>query len=174
MDVDPQRLQVMDRLARRLIEHEGAELTIRGTTDQRASLVDADFVIVAISVGGMDAWSRISRFPPVTASACIVAGLYCPAHDACLPARTGARRHLSRPGRRCAKGHRTQLQQPRHRQCPGDAHRPSYPLALAMLLFVTPSHAEFLAAWIGVAPDELATPALVAGLNHCAPWSSCA
>src|SRR5205807_2996574 len=56
MDVDDRRLEVMDTLARRLIEKEEADLTVRSSTEQRASLVGADFVIVAIAMGGLSAW----------------------------------------------------------------------------------------------------------------------
>jgi alpha-galactosidase len=56
MDVDARRLEVMETLARRLIEKEEADLTVRSSTEQRTSLVGADFVIVAIAVGGLAAW----------------------------------------------------------------------------------------------------------------------
>jgi alpha-galactosidase len=49
MDVDEERLSVMDRLGRRLVEAEQADLKIESTVDQRESLIGADFVIVAIS-----------------------------------------------------------------------------------------------------------------------------
>jgi len=58
MDVDAHRLEVMDILCKRLVEREGVKLTIKSTTDRRQSLIGADFVIAAISVGGMDAWER--------------------------------------------------------------------------------------------------------------------
>jgi len=63
MDVDSHRLEVMDRLCRILVERENADLTIESTTDRRTSLVDADFVITAISVGGMDAWEKDIEIP---------------------------------------------------------------------------------------------------------------
>jgi alpha-galactosidase len=63
MDVDAGRLAVMDSLARVLVENEGAELAIESTTDQRASLVGADFVIVSIAVGGMASWEDDIEIP---------------------------------------------------------------------------------------------------------------
>ncbi len=63
MDVDAHRLEVMDTLCKRLVEREGARFTIESTTDRRKSLVGADFVIAAISVGGMDAWEKDIEIP---------------------------------------------------------------------------------------------------------------
>jgi alpha-galactosidase len=63
MDVDEGRVQVMESLGRKLIESERSELTVRSTLDQRASLEGADFVIAAISVGGMDAWADDLEIP---------------------------------------------------------------------------------------------------------------
>src|SRR5438067_7172159 len=63
MDVDAGRLEVMDTLARRLVEKEAADLTIRTSTEQRASLVGADFVVVAIAVGGLSAWEADIEIP---------------------------------------------------------------------------------------------------------------
>src|SRR5690349_12861954 len=58
MDVDEGRLGVMQELGDKLVAGEGSSLQVRSTLDQRESLVGADFVIAAISVGGMDAWAN--------------------------------------------------------------------------------------------------------------------
>src|SRR5438128_2186421 len=42
MDVDAQRLEVMESLGRRLVDREGLDLTIESTTEQRASLAGVD------------------------------------------------------------------------------------------------------------------------------------
>jgi alpha-galactosidase len=63
MDVDPARLEVMDVLSRRWIARREADLKIESTTNQRESLVGADFVITAISVGGFDAWENDMEIP---------------------------------------------------------------------------------------------------------------
>jgi alpha-galactosidase len=63
MDVDARRLAVMGSLARALVENEGADLTIESTTDQRESLVGADFVIISIAVGGMASWEDDIEIP---------------------------------------------------------------------------------------------------------------
>jgi alpha-galactosidase len=63
MDVNESRVRVMEALARRLIDSEGVDLAVEQTLDQRASLRDADYVIVAISVGGIAAWENDIEIP---------------------------------------------------------------------------------------------------------------
>lgn len=63
MDIDERRLSVMTSLATQLNEAEGRHLRVRGFTDRRESLRGADFVIVAISVGGMPAWESDIEIP---------------------------------------------------------------------------------------------------------------
>lgn len=63
MDVDEARLDTMVKLAGKLIEAEGSPLKVTGTLDQREALRDTDFVIAAISVGGMDAWAEDIEIP---------------------------------------------------------------------------------------------------------------
>ena len=63
MDVDAGRLETMVKLAEKLIESESSPLRVSGSLDQRESLRDADFVIAAISVGGMDAWADDIEIP---------------------------------------------------------------------------------------------------------------
>lgn len=63
MDVDERRLRTMAALAQALVSAESADLRIESTTDQRAGLTGADFVIVAISVGGMAAWADDIEIP---------------------------------------------------------------------------------------------------------------
>jgi alpha-galactosidase len=63
MDVDPKRLGVMVDLARQLARAEGRQLSVTGTSDQRAALDGVTFAIVAISVGGMAAWESDIEIP---------------------------------------------------------------------------------------------------------------
>lgn len=63
MDIDARRLQIMDTLARGLIAREGAELVIESTTDRRAALTAADYVIIAIAAGGFEAWEKDIEIP---------------------------------------------------------------------------------------------------------------
>ena len=50
MDVNPDSLELMATLARRMIEQLGLDTPLQATTDLRTALADADYVIVAIRV----------------------------------------------------------------------------------------------------------------------------
>src|SRR5579862_1148047 len=63
MDVNESRVRVMEALAQRMIESEGVDLAVEYTLDQRSSLRDANWVIVAISVGGLAAWDNDIEIP---------------------------------------------------------------------------------------------------------------
>ena len=63
MDVDEQRVSVMERLAKELAEAEHRKLFVSSTTDRREALRGVDFVVVAISVGGMPAWASDIELP---------------------------------------------------------------------------------------------------------------
>ncbi len=52
MDVDKERLEVIARYARRLIDERGADTELLATTDTRAAVADADYVVMSIRVGG--------------------------------------------------------------------------------------------------------------------------
>ncbi len=53
-DVDPAPLVKIEALARKMIDALGVDVTVSTTTDQRASLEGADFVVVTISTGGFE------------------------------------------------------------------------------------------------------------------------
>jgi alpha-galactosidase len=169
MDVDEGRLRTMEALGRKLIDSEGSALRLRATLDQRGSLVGADFVIAAISVGGMRAW----------------------ADDIEIPARYGIVMHVADsvgPG----GIFRTLRNAPVLESVARDvaevapaAHifnytNPAPVEALAMLTVPGakvislcsctqhPASAEWLAGQAGVEPDLIEMPPVVAGINHCA------
>ena len=52
MDIDPARLEESALVARKLVASLGAGATVTATTDRRAALDGADFVIVAFQIGG--------------------------------------------------------------------------------------------------------------------------
>lgn len=54
MDIDEERLSLMEKIARRLVQQGGYAAKIEATTDRREALKGADFVIVAILVGGRE------------------------------------------------------------------------------------------------------------------------
>ena len=63
MDIDEARLTTMQVLASHLAGSSGQQLKVVATTDQVEALAGADFVIVAISVGGMAAWETDIEVP---------------------------------------------------------------------------------------------------------------
>ncbi|HXO10522.1 MAG TPA: hypothetical protein VN880_20930 [Solirubrobacteraceae bacterium] len=169
MDVDGGRLEVMDRLARRLVAAEGARLEIESTQDQRESLTGADFVIVAISVGGMSSWEQDIEIPARH-------GVFMHIHDSIGPGGI-MRAFRNAPVLRSIAADVSQV-------APGawilNYTNPATAMTLALksvpdvnsasLCSCTwmPRDAVWLAERVGVAPEELELPALVGGLNHCA------
>lgn len=169
MDVSEDRLQVMESLARKLIESEGSELTVRSTLGQRDALVGADFVIVAISVGGMDAWELDLEIPGRY-------GVVMHVGDSIGPG--GIMRALRNVPVLASVAQDVAEVAP-------DAWifnytNPASAEALALLTVpdvkslslcsctAYPSSVEWLADQAGVESDEIAMPPVVAGLNHCA------
>ncbi len=63
MDIDEHRVGVMRELGTQLAAAEDVKIDITAGTDQREALRGADFVIVAISVGGMAAWEADLEVP---------------------------------------------------------------------------------------------------------------
>lgn len=57
MDIDPVSLGRTARLAHRLVEAHDLPATIEPTTDRRAALTGADFVVVCFQVGGREAYA---------------------------------------------------------------------------------------------------------------------
>jgi alpha-galactosidase len=53
MDIDAERLATSELVARRLIEARGAKATVEATTDRRAALDGADYVVTSFQVGGL-------------------------------------------------------------------------------------------------------------------------
>jgi 6-phospho-beta-glucosidase len=51
-DVDARRIEILTGMTRRMLEHAGLRVKVTATTERRAALEGADFVIVQIRVGG--------------------------------------------------------------------------------------------------------------------------
>ncbi len=168
MDVDESRLGTMESLARTLIEAEDSRLQVRGTLDQRGSLEGADFVIAAISVGGMAAWEN----------------------DIEIPARYGVVMHVADsvgPGGILRTLRNAPVLESVARDvaevAPGawifNYTNPAPVEAMAMMTVPGvnvvslcsctgyPSSREWLGEKAGVDPELIEMPPLVAGLNHC-------
>lgn len=170
MDVDPHRLEVMDRLCRILVEKEEADLQIESTTNQRESLVNADFVITAISVGGMDAWEQDIEIPARY-------GVYMAIADSIGPGGImRALRHI--PVLASVVDDLSEVS-------PGAwvfnysnpvtsivtalrKHRPEIKSVGLCTCSSIPRRPHYLAEWAGVDPGLIAAPAPAGGLNHCA------
>jgi alpha-galactosidase len=52
MDIDEERLRTSETVARRVADHFGSRATIAATTDRRAALDGADYVVTMLQVGG--------------------------------------------------------------------------------------------------------------------------
>jgi alpha-galactosidase len=65
MDISSDNLGRVTRLLERFVRERGFRKTITATTDVREALVDADYVITAISVGGDRLWRYDSMFPQI-------------------------------------------------------------------------------------------------------------
>src|SRR6478735_2680744 len=144
MDVDEGRLGVMQSLADKLIANEQSELRVTSTTDQRASLAGADFVIAAISVGP-GGIMRAFRNAPVLADVARNAAEVAP--DAWVF-------NYTNPAPIEALAMRAAAPQVRsYALCSCTGH---------------PSSREWLAHQAGVDPGRIAMPPVVAGINHCA------
>ena len=170
MDVDEGRLSVMQSLADKLIANEHSELRVTSTTDQRASLAGADFVIAAISVGGMDAWANDLEIPGRHGIVMHVGDSVGPggimrafrnapvladvARNAAEVAPDAWVFNYTNPAPIEALAMRAAAPQVRsYALCSCTGH---------------PSSREWLAHQAGVEPDRIAMPPVVAGINHCA------
>lgn len=170
MDVNEERVRVMEALARKLVEAESSRLTVESTLDQREALRDADFVIAAISVGGMAAWEMDMEIPGRY-------GLVLPIADSVGP---GGLMRTLRNAPVLASVARDVAEVGADDAWIFNYTNPAPVEALAMrsvpgvnvisLCSCTahPTSAAWLAERAGVAADQIAMPPVVAGINHCA------
>jgi len=63
MDIDAERLAVMDRLARRLFERAGRPAVVQATTDRKEALRGADYVVVSVEVDRYALWKQDFQTP---------------------------------------------------------------------------------------------------------------
>ena len=64
VDIDESALELMTKLADKMNEAWGAEMTINSTTNRRAALPDADFVVVSVQVGPREeVWEKDWKIP---------------------------------------------------------------------------------------------------------------
>lgn len=169
MDVDAARLETMVKLAGKLVEAEASPLRVSGTLDQREALTGTDFVIAAISVGGMEAWADDIEIPArygIFMNVCDSVGpggIFRTLRNA--PVLESVARDVAElaPGARIF-----------------NYTNPAPVEALAMLTVPGaevislcsctqhPASAEWLARQAGLEPELIEMPPLVGGINHCA------
>ena len=81
VDIDKDALEVVTKLARKMLDARGSRLKLRASTDRRAVLEDATAVICTISVGGREAWLQDVLVPRRY-------GIYQPVGDSVMPGGT--------------------------------------------------------------------------------------
>lgn len=169
MDINEQRVRTMEELARKLVASSGSPLQVTATLDRRESLRNADYVITTIAVGGMDAWEKDIEIPAkygivmhvadsigpggimrALRNAPVIAGV---AHDVAEVAPNALVFNYANPASVGAMALRTVPEVRSLSLCSCTAQ---------------PSHPGWLAWYVGVEPDEIVMPVVVAGINHCA------
>ena len=78
VDIDPVTLKAVDRLVAKMLEAKGAAIPVTATTDRRAVLPGADYVVTTIAVGGRMGWQRDIEIPRQY-------GIFQPVGDTALP-----------------------------------------------------------------------------------------
>ncbi len=63
VDIDPETLEIIEKLARKIVAQQGNALEIVASTERRDVLEGADYVTTTISVGGDDAWQADLNIP---------------------------------------------------------------------------------------------------------------
>ena len=63
MDIDAERLEMIEALAKKLVANEGLPTKVISTTDRREAVRDAKYVIVTIQVGGLEAYRLDYEIP---------------------------------------------------------------------------------------------------------------
>jgi alpha-galactosidase len=169
MDIDEERVRTMEALAQKLIDSAGSELQVQATLDRRESLTGADFVIVTIASGGMDAWEKDIEIPAKY-------GLVMHVADSIGPG--GIMRALRNVPTLAAVAREVREVAPNALLF--NYSNPASPMAMAMATVpevrslslcsctAAPASPQWLAWNCGVDPEEIAMPAVVAGINHCA------
>lgn len=58
VDIDPEALETAEKLASKMLEHQGADIILRASTERKELLPGADIVVTTIGVGGRRAWEE--------------------------------------------------------------------------------------------------------------------
>ncbi|MEM2514066.1 MAG: hypothetical protein QXT06_02070 [Candidatus Bathyarchaeia archaeon] len=169
MDINEHRLKVMERLSKKIIEKTGADLKVETTMDQKESLVDADFVITSIGVGGNEAWGLDIEIPAKY-------GIYMPVGDTVGPG--GIMRAFRHIPVLISVG--KNLEEVSPKAIVFNYTNPVTANTMAMRKYTKikayglctcssiPRNRKYLGGSLGIDPNDLALPALAGGINHCA------
>jgi len=63
MDVDPERLALVEKVVKNIVKEEGLPTKVVATTDRKEALKDAGYVVVMIQVGGLEAYRLDYEIP---------------------------------------------------------------------------------------------------------------
>lgn len=168
MDINPQRLELMDSLSRQLVEKAGVDLKIEPTLDRIEALTNADFVVTSVSVGGFDAWEKDIEIPAKY-------GIFVPYGDSIGPGGIfRAFRHVLPMVQICKdlekvspKAWVFNFTNPASALC-WAMRKESSIRAVSLCTNTVPlRHEKFMAGLVGVKQGELVIPPTVAGINHC-------
>ncbi|MCD6465483.1 hypothetical protein J7L27_03855 [Candidatus Bathyarchaeota archaeon] len=169
MDINEHRLKIMEKLSKQIIEKTGADLQVETTMDQRESLVDADFVITSIAVGGNDAWEKDIEIPAKY-------GIYMPVCDSVGPG--GIMRAFRHIPVLVSVGKNLEEVSPDAIVFNYTNPVPANTMAMRKYTEIEafglcscssiPRNGRYLGRILGMDPKELALPALAGGINHCA------
>ena len=168
MDIDEQRLALMEAVARRFVAQAEADLKIESTTSRRQALTGADFVIVSVAVGGFDMYECDLEIPARY-------GIFTLGGETVGPGGLmNACRHIPVLVDIC---HELEELSPQAwlfcytnpDTCVMMAMERVSPIKKVALCTCSaiPSHAEKLARETGLAAEDLVVPAPAGGLNHC-------
>lgn len=168
MDINPQRLELMNSLARQLVEKTGADLTIESTTNRVESLTGADFVITSISVGGFDAWEKDLEIPAKY-------GIFVPFGDSIGPGGIfRAFRHVGPMVDMCKDLERVSphawvfnYTNPATALCTVMLKETHIRVASLCTNTVPLRDEKFMSSWAGAKLGEIVIPPPVGGINHC-------
>ena len=168
MDINPQRLELMDILSRQLVQKTGADLKVESTTDRIEALTGADFVIPTISVGGFDAWEKDLEIPAKY-------GVFTPYGDSIGPGGImRAFRHALPMVQMCKDLENVSpkawvLNYTNPASCLAWVMNRESKIKIVSLCTNTVNmrNEKFMATLVGVKPGELVLPPTIAGINHC-------
>ena len=63
MDIDEERVKMVEKLVEKIIIQEGSQISVTATTNRREALKNADYVLITIQVGGLEAYKLDIEIP---------------------------------------------------------------------------------------------------------------